>query len=993
MADKTYKVGSNVYDIPEAEAQTFLSDFPDAVEVESYIVDKDTFDIPINERDLFLKDFPTAKPIKKKEVSEVGGVSANAFAQVSSAEQPPLEPPKEEKHRPILDALRSLKSGSLNALGGITGASSYLNRTLTGFVVRPIVRAMGGTDEDANMALDNIAMSNLSSQGVVRGAEMQQSLIKKAAKVDENIRAIEGTIWENIQKGEWGNAGELVMRGVMGSIPYLAMTAATAGGGSLATLGTIGAVSASQRYGELEGTPEPKRQLNSALYGGFEAFGELVTAGLLRGVGKVFKEGAVKTIDGNFIKGASKELAKSFGLEGSSEAWTQIGQNLTDILTGVDENKNVLSGVLDAFLIGGISGGGIGTAHAIAALTGRTMASDKEVSDVQENFKQQEVLINQLEQTDVDPVKEALKRNIKFLKVQSDLIMDENYELAGKLTPEQQNQVAELYSVWNQLQDKIDSGQMTDVEAKAMQKTVEGIKGEIKAIKDDLIKRLDEEKQAEKQTKVDEVKEGQKTELDKLKEEETKKLDKVKDVAEGETVNKKKLDEIKETFDTKAEEVKTKTEEEVAKIEEEYTEKEPTMEEAIGQETGQVKKEIGPAIDLKKQYDTDPLYGLKQLAKKFDDFEDFSKAYSLGAQHGVYWHITDNPNFNVSDQIAPRDMSSMAAGNGANKGAVMVTSDLPMWDEYYNAKRDADGDVIEGERQNKRPYAVQLDLSDIDPKRIRQTSRGFGNEIFIWPEDAKKVKVVKVIPIEEALKQDEAYDKMKPSSEAKLKKLWKESRKSTRQVTPAKVEEAPTEVKEEAPQELSPTKQVEEEPVKDNNIFNKQQVIESLLLEVPEEMKETMKKEFADLGRDEFNRMAEQAGYNSFGSYWTRSPIVKGQEEVVQKPQEFTELEQKPPEPISKPVEPLSTTEGVTAPPKVEEPPKVKEEGEDEKYRKTQINALIQDGSLQQQEIAKIVDANKEKYTVLHQADAVEQAKAFIDSQGVRNATNESIEP
>ena len=87
MADKTYKVGSNVYDIPEAEAQTFLSDFPDAVEVESYIVDKDTFDIPINERDLFLKDFPT-KAKKKKRGFRVGGVSANVSSQVSSTEQP-----------------------------------------------------------------------------------------------------------------------------------------------------------------------------------------------------------------------------------------------------------------------------------------------------------------------------------------------------------------------------------------------------------------------------------------------------------------------------------------------------------------------------------------------------------------------------------------------------------------------------------------------------------------------------------------------------------------------------------------------------------------------------------------------------------------------------------------------------------------------------------------------------------------------------------------
>ena len=66
MADKKYRVGSDVYDIPDAEAQNFLKDFPNAIELETFIVDKDTFDIPINERDLFLKDFPTAQPIKKK---------------------------------------------------------------------------------------------------------------------------------------------------------------------------------------------------------------------------------------------------------------------------------------------------------------------------------------------------------------------------------------------------------------------------------------------------------------------------------------------------------------------------------------------------------------------------------------------------------------------------------------------------------------------------------------------------------------------------------------------------------------------------------------------------------------------------------------------------------------------------------------------------------------------------------------------------------------
>jgi hypothetical protein len=63
---KTYKVGNEVYDIPENETQEFLSSFKDAVEVESYIVGEDTFDIPLAEIKDFKVEFPNAEPLKKK---------------------------------------------------------------------------------------------------------------------------------------------------------------------------------------------------------------------------------------------------------------------------------------------------------------------------------------------------------------------------------------------------------------------------------------------------------------------------------------------------------------------------------------------------------------------------------------------------------------------------------------------------------------------------------------------------------------------------------------------------------------------------------------------------------------------------------------------------------------------------------------------------------------------------------------------------------------
>lgn len=61
-----YKVGSSVYDIPEDKREKFLSKYPDAQQVESFIVDKDTFDIPVDKVDSFLEKYPNAENIKKK---------------------------------------------------------------------------------------------------------------------------------------------------------------------------------------------------------------------------------------------------------------------------------------------------------------------------------------------------------------------------------------------------------------------------------------------------------------------------------------------------------------------------------------------------------------------------------------------------------------------------------------------------------------------------------------------------------------------------------------------------------------------------------------------------------------------------------------------------------------------------------------------------------------------------------------------------------------
>lgn len=63
-----YKVGNDVYEIPDIQSADFLKDNPKAIEVQSFKQDKDTFDIPIADVNDFLKENPKAEPLKKKEV-------------------------------------------------------------------------------------------------------------------------------------------------------------------------------------------------------------------------------------------------------------------------------------------------------------------------------------------------------------------------------------------------------------------------------------------------------------------------------------------------------------------------------------------------------------------------------------------------------------------------------------------------------------------------------------------------------------------------------------------------------------------------------------------------------------------------------------------------------------------------------------------------------------------------------------------------------------
>ena len=74
-----------------------------------------------------------------------------------------------------------------------------------------------------------------------------------------------------------------------------------------------------------------------------------------------------KTLGRELTKDEALTLGKTIGttllrnttIEGSSEAGTQLTQNLADVFTGVNPNQNPFEGVMDAAIIGAFSGAGI----------------------------------------------------------------------------------------------------------------------------------------------------------------------------------------------------------------------------------------------------------------------------------------------------------------------------------------------------------------------------------------------------------------------------------------------------------------------------------------------------------------------------------------------------------------------------------------------------------------------------------------------------------
>lgn len=418
---------------------------------------------------------------KKEEPVSLGGSESLASPSVATEDNKviaeiaaPKPPSPTMKEMGGSETSKALKSSSARALGGIIGLPNFISENIDNFVLKPILKGVGYSDEEANaIAMATKAAPISGGANVIQSKQGQQELNKYASSVESTMKQYDNGIVESIYNKNYADAGAQIWKGAVQSLPYLVMTAATSGGGTAAVLTTIGTTAAAQRYGEVtDPTSEEGKTLsetgkiaNSWAYGGFEAAGELVTAGLLntmkKAVGQIGEE-AAKEIG----KGFAKEAAKNFALEGSSEAMTELGQQATDYLQGLRDNID-FKAVADAAVIGGVTGAGIAGTTATAnktakMLAGRKVASEADVDKVNENNAKIVDLLAEKEKAVTPEAESVIDTQLSEVAKENKDIIDSNEQKAEKLSPEEIVKLKDLDDAIASYDARIESPSETD---------------------------------------------------------------------------------------------------------------------------------------------------------------------------------------------------------------------------------------------------------------------------------------------------------------------------------------------------------------------------------------------------------------------------------------------------------------------------------------------------------------------------------------------------
>lgn len=366
----TYKLNGKIYDVPDDKSKDFESQYKDATV--AYKVGGKIYDIPVSEKSKFLSDYKDAEYYDDSRPTNIG-------------QDQNTEPatPQQKKQGGFWDTWIGDAIEKLNAGGAMIGKNLF------------------GALDKATQGVEKLGL------GTRGGAFKNLSDYFKG--VEETSRAnsdrYNGKSYSDLWKeGDYAGAiGDIALQGAESLPMSIAAAASTIAGAPIAGLAGIGALTANEKYDQLDAEhpdmDEFAKVTNAILTGTAEGASEMLGAGvskawmktLYKSLGKEKAEEAIK----RGLMGQMQKHYKEFGMfyepieEGIEEVASQLAENITDKITGVDPDRDITDGLKDSFVYG-MGGGAYFSAAGAPGFAKRQyekLKTRKDLKDARENFR------------------------------------------------------------------------------------------------------------------------------------------------------------------------------------------------------------------------------------------------------------------------------------------------------------------------------------------------------------------------------------------------------------------------------------------------------------------------------------------------------------------------------------------------------------------------------------------------------------------------------
>jgi len=527
--DKTY--AKKVYDSLRDDVEGFDKDeatFYNLIETDkNYLknVHLTLKDVYGNDFDKDEAMFESALGLKKKEPLVLGFESASEASRIGGLQKPetvsqsPLKSPSVSKQptwtpqqqKSLVDKIKSgdltaetpEEEGYLSRIGGrIVRGMNTLNQNLAKtpeFIYN--IAAMPQNIIAENFDIPSLAVSAEKVKkdlGITNQvADYYSDKINQLAYLDEKYVGSNGSVTTLVKDGKYLDAAKLLGEQIAESLPTTAAIAASGGLGATPSAITLGggAVFGAAKYDEIadrEDLSESEKTSIALSTGLVEGLIENIgTANLGRVAKEIFTNSAADVAKAeikNTFSTAYKEALKKYMpisgaiSEGIEEAATQFAQNTIDIYSGVDPNKKITDGLMDALIVGTGSGAVISSPTLLSKNRNKEVVNkqaeveqiDAELQNenISDNSKQTLVQARQQKMSEINDIldvdiqeqrniPEESKREIEALSEEIDVISqdierattDATKQLLGAKLQEIEQRIDELSQPTNETQE------------------------------------------------------------------------------------------------------------------------------------------------------------------------------------------------------------------------------------------------------------------------------------------------------------------------------------------------------------------------------------------------------------------------------------------------------------------------------------------------------------------------------------------------------------